>query len=381
MDMNIDELRQEIDRVDDNIAALFAKRMELARRIAQQKSANGVPIVNVGREKEIVSRVCATLPSDVKLYGKQLFDTLFDTSKAYQYAVTDIPSPIKDEIRAALAEGEKPFPVEATVACQGVPGAYSCIAAEKMFAISSISCFKNWDGVFQAVEKGFCDFGVLPIENSTAGSVIGVYDLMRKHRFFVVRSVKLKVKHYLLARSDAKIDNIKEVISHDQAIMQCSAAIKALNGVKITRCDNTALAAKIVAESGRDDFACIASRECAGIYGLKILKEGVNDSHNNFTRFIAISNKLRTYENANRISVTVNLSHEAGSLNKLLNKFSTLGLNLTKLESRPIPDSPFEFCFYFDFEAKASSKEVQNLLAEIAGETDNFEFLGAYEEM
>ncbi len=379
--MDIDEIRNSIDEVDDKLAALYKRRMELARLIAEEKRKAGLPLVNVLREKEIVNRVTATLPAEVKLYGKQLFETLFETSKAYQYSVLDVPSPVKDDIRAAIEGGVVPFPIEATAACQGVPGAYSCIAADALIPISSISCFKNWDGVFQAVEKGFCDFGILPIENSTAGSVTYVYDLMRKHRFYIARSIKLRVKHYLLAKHGVKVEDVKEIISHDQAISQCKEMIAALGDVKITRCDNTALAAKTVAASDRRDVACIASRECAGIYGLDILREGVNDNKNNFTRFIAISDKLRAYQNANKISIAVSLAHEAGSLNRILNKFSTLGLNLTKLESRPIPDSPFEFKFYFDFEAKITSPEVQNLLADIAGETDSFEFLGAYEEL
>ncbi len=379
--MELSEIRKKIDAVDDGIATLYGERMRLAKEVAKAKAADGLQISSPLREKEIINRVSAGLDPDVKLYGKQLFETLFETSKAYQYAVMDVSSPIKDEIKEALADGVSAFPIEASVACQGVAGAYSCIAAEKLFPISSISCFRTWDAVFAAVEKGFCEFGILPIENSTAGSVIGIYDLMRKHRFHIVRSIKLRVKHYLLAKPGVKIEDIREIISHDQAITQCSAFIGGLKDVAITRSDNTALAAKIVSESDRRDIACISSRECAGIYGLNILAEGVNDSRNNYTRFIAISKKLKVYEGADKISVTVNLTHEAGSLNRILNKFSTLGLNLTKLESRPIPDSPFEFSFYFDFEANVLSPEVQNLLADIAAETDSFEFLGAYEEL
>ncbi len=379
--MELNDLRNRIDKIDDQIAELYRERMLLAHDVAEAKAKDGLPIVNTGREKEIVNRVTKNMPSEIKLYGKQVFDTLFATSKAYQYSVLDMPSPVKKDIGAAIAEGIEPFPVQASVACQGVSGAYSCIAAEKLFPISSISCFKTWDGVFSAVEKGFCDFGVLPIENSTVGSVNGVYDLMRKHRFYIARSIKLRVKHYLLAKKHIDPKDIKEIVSHEQALTQCAGLLKELGDIKITRCDNTAAAAKFVAESDREDIACISSKECAGIYGLHVLRSGVNDSANNYTRFIAISKKLRIYEGANRISVTVNLAHEAGSLNRLLNMFSTLGLNLTKLESRPIPDSPFEFSFYFDFEADITSGEVQNLLADIAEATDNFEFLGAYEEL
>ncbi len=377
--MDLIETRNKIDFIDDEIAALYIKRMELAKEVAANKRSSGLPIENPEREKQIVSRVTSCMPEDIKVFGKQMFGTLFETSKAYQYRMID--APVKSELREAVGNGEQPFPVQASVACQGVAGAYSCIAADRLFPIADVSCFRTWDAVFSAVEKGLCEFGVLPIENSTAGSVIGVYDLMRKHKFYIARSIKLRVKHYLLARSDAHIEDVREVASHDQALAQCASFLSSLGDIKITRCDNTASAAKLVAESGRDDIACIASKECADIYGLKALKAGVNDIGNNYTRFIAISKKLRVYKGANRISVTVNLAHEAGSLNKILNRFSTLGLNLTKLESRPIPDSPFEFTFYFDFEADARTAEVQNLLAEIEEKADDFAFLGAYEEM
>lgn len=379
--MDLKDARKNIDLIDDEIAKLYTKRMSLAVEVAKNKAENGLPVENTEREKQIVNRVTSDMPDDIKLFGKQVFETMFETSKAYQYSALDNKSPVKDDIQRAIGDGVKPFPVSASVACQGVSGAYSCIAADKIFPIASISCFRTWDSVFSAVEKGFCEYGVLPIENSTVGSVIGVYDLMRKHKFFIVRSIKLRVKHYLLARGNIDISDIKEIVSHDQALAQCGELLKSLGDVKITRCDNTAVAAKMVAESSRDDIACISSKECAGIYGLQVLKAGVNDSNNNYTRFIAISKKMKVFEGANRISITVNLAHEAGSLNKLLNKFNALGLNLTKLESRPMPDCPFEFTFYFDFEADVRTQEVQNLISEIALKADNFAFLGAYEEL
>ncbi len=379
--MDLQEVRKNIDVIDDEIARLYRRRMELAVEVARNKAKDGLPVENAEREKQIINRVTEQMPDEIKLFGKQVFEMMFDTSKAYQYGKIDCKSTVKDGIINSLANGVRPFPLSASVACQGIYGAYSCIAAEKIFPIASISCFKNWDGVFSAVEKGFCEFGVLPIENSTVGSVNGVYDLMRKHKFYIARSIKLRVKHYLLARGETELKDIKEIISHDQALSQCGELIKSLGDVKVTRCDNTAIAAKYVAESGRDDIACISSKECAGIYGLNVLKSGVNDSGSNYTRFIAICKNMNVYEGADRISVTVNLAHEAGSLNKLLNKFSALGLNLTKLESRPIPDSPFEFTFYFDFESDVRKPEVQNLLADIAMKADNFAFLGAYEEL
>jgi len=378
--MELKDIRAGIDKIDNQIAELYVKRMELSKEVAKAKAEKGLSVENAEREKEVLSRVTLAMPEEIKLFGKQIFESLFETSKAYQYSFIDTASEIKTELNDALLR-IAPFPINSSVACQGVSGAYSCKAADKLFPIASVSCFKSWDAVFSAVEKGFCEFGILPIENSTAGSVIEVYDLMRKHKFHIVRSVRMPIKHYLLAPRGVKIEDIKEIASHDQALRQCAEFLKGFSGVKITRCDNTALAAKLAAESGRKDIACIASKDCADIYGLDVLSSGVNDNGSNYTRFIAISKQLEIFEGANRISITANLAHEAGSLNKLLNRFAALGLNLTKLESRPLPDCPFEFAFYFDFEADVREPEVQNLLAEISRKADSFEFLGAYEEL
>lgn len=379
--MSIDKIREEIDVIDDEIAKLYIRRMAAAREIGIEKAKKNIAAENTEREKSIISRVTKDMPEDIKLYAKQVYNTLFCTSKAYQSRLVSGNSPVKNQIDKALADGVKPFPVSATVACQGVAGAYSQIAADKIFDIADVVYVRDWDAVFNAVEKGLCEFGVLPVENSTAGSVNAVYDLMRKHKFYIARSVKIKIRHCLLAKKGTDIKDITEIFSHEQAIKQCAGLIKSLNGVKITVCDNTALAAKEVSASGRTDVACIASRECAGIYGLSVIRDNVQDSDGNYTRFIAISKQLQIYRNATKISVTVNIPHEAGSLNRILNRFSTLGLNLTKLESRPMGNTPFEFAFYFDFEAGIEMSEVRNLIAELDNTAENFVFMGSYEEI
>jgi len=378
--MTLEEIRKEIDALDDRIVALYAQRMALVRNVAEEKKAQGLPTENTEREKAIVNRVTATVDDDLKLYAKQVFETMFSTAKAYQSRFVTGSSPAKERIEEALKETGD-YPVSAIVACQGVPGAYSQKAAEKLFALSDILYFKDWNAVFGAVEKGLCAYGVLPIENSTAGSVNAVYDLMQKHHCFIARSVKLRVSHALLAPAGTTLADVKEVVSHEQALGQCAEYLKTLGGVKLTRFENTALAAKYIAESGRKDIACISSKECAGIYGLKVLASEIQTNSDNFTRFIAVSKKMQIFEGAKKISILVNLPHETGSLNRLLNRFSTLGLNLTKLESRPIGSSPFEFAFYFDFDADIRRKEVQNLIAELENSCERFVFLGGYEEI
>ena len=219
--MELKKLRDEIDNIDDQLAILYKKRMEIARAVAEVKKENNTPIENSVREKEIINRVTSEMPDDIKLYAKEVFTTVFSTSKAYQSQMIDMTSKTVSLIKESLEKGLKSFPISATVACQGIPGSYASIAAERLFKISSIMHMKNWDAVFNAVQKGLCEYGVLPIENSSVGSVNAVYDLMRKHKCYIVRGIKLKVQHYLLANKGASIENIKEIYSHEQAISQC----------------------------------------------------------------------------------------------------------------------------------------------------------------
>lgn len=378
--MEISNLRGKIDKIDDQISKLYIQRMELSREIGQIKNNKGSLIESTKREREIINRVTKNMPNDIKFYGKQVFETLFSTSKAYQSHFINLKSEFKQKLNNAISQ-KTAFPVDATVACQGIEGAYSGIASSKLFAIADIMYFKDFDGVFNAVEKGLCEYGVLPIENSSVGSVNAVYDLMKKHNFYIVRSVKMRIRHYLLSKSGVKLEDIKEVFSHEQAIGQCSNYLKQLGDIKITVCDNTAIASKLVAESDRTDIACISSNECAGIYGLSVLGFDIQNNNSNYTRFIAISKNLEIFDNSDKISIMANLYHETGSLNSVLNKFSALGLNLTKLESRPLADTPFEFAFYFDFDARIENLEVQNLLAELEHICERFVFLGSYLEI
>ena len=199
--------------------------------------------------------------------------------------------------------------------------------------------------MFSAIEKGLCRYGIIPLENSTAGSVNKVYDLMLQHEFFIVRSTRLKVDHSLLVRPGTKLSDIREIYSHEQAIGQCQDFLKTLPNVQIIRCENTAAAAKFVAASGRNDVAALASRTCGALYGLTSLRDGVQDQGNNYTRFICISKNLEIYPGADRTSLRMVLAHKPGALYQVLSLFNALGINLNKLESRPIPERDFEFAF------------------------------------
>lgn len=378
----IEELRKKIDELDDKIAGLYLERQRTVREIGEEKARTHAAVLDPAREKKIIARVTKQADDEQKIYLKRVFETILETSRAYQRRLVAPVTPLSDNLRRVLMEGKKYFPVSSTVACQGVEGSYSSIAADKLFEIADITFFRNFEGVFQAVEKGLCDYGVLPIENSAVGSVNAVYDLMKKHRFYIVRSIKLKVCHHLLAKKGVALSDIREVYSHEQAIGQCSAYLQKLpSSVKITACPNTAVAAEMVANSDRNDVACISSRNCAELYGLGILESNIQDNDSNYTRFICISKTLEVFAPANRISIMMTLPHESGSLNRVLNKFSTLGLNLTKLESRPLPGTDFEFMFYFDFEGQIENSDTLSLIAELDQGTEQFTFLGSYYEV
>lgn len=377
--MKLSEIRQKIDDIDDEIAALYVKRMELAEDIAKEKAQSGLALTDAAREREIIFRLAKKAPENLSLYIKELYETVFFTSKAYQSALMGRTSKTAEQLSEIIAAGLKNMPVSATVACQGINGANSGAAARKFFPVSDVVYVKSFEGVFSAVESGLCEFGVLPIENSTAGSVTEVYDLMRKHRFHIVRSTRVRISHCLAALQGADLKSVTKVFSHPQAIMQCEEYIKKYD-LKAEADDNTAIAAKRVAESGDLSLAAICSEECAASYGLKILASEIQDSDANYTRFICIAKNLCVYKGADKISVMTSLSHEPGSLNRILGRFTALGLNLTKLESRPIAGSDFEFMFYFDFEGDVNEPSVRNLIAELENGSDKFVFLGAYKE-
>ena len=379
--MNLEELRTQIDEIDASLTALFVKRMRLSEQIAAYKQAHQIPVYDGARERELLARVSAQAGDGIDVYARTFFNTLFSLSRAYQHSRMGRRSELAQRIETAAAETPQLFPEQAVVACQGVEGAYSTQACEKLFVAPQIMYCADFAGVFAAVESGLCRYGILPLENSTAGSVNRIYDLMTAHNFYIVRSTRLQVCHALLANHGAKKEAIKTVYSHEQAISQCSAFLAELPGVEVKVCENTAEAAKMVAESGRTDVAAISSARCAEIYGLAILDETIQNSGANRTRFICISKKLEVYPGANRTSFMMVLPNKPGALFHILGRFYELGINLVKLESRPMPDRDFEFTFYFDIDASVYAPALSQLLCELEGQLEQFRYLGSYTEL
>ena len=378
--MDLSQYREQIDQIDDELIQLFARRMETAAQIAQWKRQAGKPVMDAGRERAKLLDVMGKCPDEFKDYAVSLYSLLFELSRSYQHRILDSSSALTEQISAAIAHTDKVFPQTATVACQGVEGAYSQLACEKLFRLPNIFYFNSFDAVFSAIEKGLCRYGIIPLENSTAGSVNKVYDLMMRHNFRIVRSVRLKVDHNLLVKPGTKLEDIQEIYSHEQAINQCARYLQKFSGVKIIPCENTAMAAKYVSEAG-SGAAALSSRSCAKLYGLTCLEESVQDQGNNYTRFICISKDLEIYPGADRTSLMLVLPHTPGSLYKVLSRFYALGINLNKLESRPLPERDFEFMFYFDLDTPVYSPQFIQLMGELQNICEEFNYLGSYSEV
>ena len=379
--MDLQDLRKEIDSIDDELVRLFGQRMEIAAKIADYKKENGLPILVPAREREKLADVAKKAGPEMSNYTRVLYSMLFELSRSYQGKRNTTTSPLYNRIVEAIEQTPQLFPQAPMVACQGVEGAYSQIACEKIFKDPFIMYFKNFEGIFQAIDKGLCQYGILPIENSTAGSVKKVYDLMIRHNFSIVRTFRLKIDHNLLAKPGAKISDIKEIYSHEQAINQCGEFLHNLSGVKVIPVENTAVAAKMVAESNRRDVAALSSRNCAELYGLNCLAASIQDKGNNRTRFICISKNLEIYPGSDKTSIMMVLNHKPGALYKVLARLYVLGINVTKLESRPIPDRDFEFMFYFDLETSIYSEEYVQLMCELEDLCEEFKYLGSYSEV
>ena len=379
--MELNELRNEINQIDDELLKLFLRRMEVTDQVADYKREHNLPIYQPQREREVLKKVAEQAGDGKSAYARVLFSMLMELSKSSQNKRSGRELELHRRIADAIENTPRLFPRSPMVACQGVEGANSQIACEKMFQNPFILYFKSFESVFSAIEQGLCQYGILPIENSTAGSVKKVYDLMIRHNFSIVRTFRLKIDHNLLAKPGVKLGDIREIYSHEQALNQCSAFLETLTGVKLIAVENTATAAQMIAESDRTDIAAISSRSCMELYGLANLAPSIQDKDNNRTRFICISKNLEIYPGADKTSIMMILPHRPGALYRVLARLYVLGINVTKLESRPIPDRDFEFMFYFDLDTSIYSEEFVQLMCELDELCEEFRYLGSYSEV
>ncbi|MCR5297302.1 MAG: prephenate dehydratase [Clostridiales bacterium] len=377
--MDLQELREKMNRIDRDLVDLYLERMETAQAIGAWKRENGVPVYDPARERELMDSVAAQAGGENEDGVRAMFSFLVSQSRTRQL-LDEGKGSIGETIRRALESTPNLFPEKAEVACQGVEGAYSQQACEKIFRHPSITYFRSFADVFDAIESGKCRYGVLPIENSLAGSVNAVYDLMAGRRFHIVRSTRIKIDHTLLTLPEADEADIREVFSHEQAIHQCSEYLGRHPEWRVTPCTNTAAAASMVSKSGRKDAAAISSARCAALYGLKCVDSGIQNNSNNHTRFICISRDAEIYPGADKTTLLLALPNRPGELYRILSLFNAQGVNLTKLESRPMPGRDFEFMFCFDIDASVYSPAFTRLMDILEVTVEHFTWLGSYTE-
>lgn len=372
---DLSEIRTEIDSIDNELIDLFKRRMDCAKEVGYYKKANNVAVLNEKRENEILDEV-ESLGGEYGAHARLLFSNIMELSRALQHNIVCSGKSLRDEILNADAVIEKDG---IKVAYQGIKGANSHEATMTLFPDGNAVSYKSFDEVFEAVDRGEVKFGVLPVENSNAGSVSTVYDLILKHRFYIVGALDLPIDYCLGGLKQSELCDIETVWSHPQALSQCAGYI-AKNDFKSVPCANTAVAARDVAAEKRLNVAAICPYKAAEEYGLKILDNHLQDSKDNTTRFIVISKKLYIAQDANKISLCFSLPHVTGSLYSLLCRFNSLGLNLTKIESRPRKGKEFEYLFYLDFSGNVHSANVIELISQLSEEMPEFSFLGNYSE-
>ena len=378
--MELSEIRAKIDAVDDQLLSLFLERMALSEEVAAYKNEHHLPILNKQREREILAKVTEKA-GDKERYAHHLYSTLFELARSRQAELVSAPTRVAERIEAALKNGGEVFPQTGLVACQGVEGANSQVACDRLLPRGNIMYVKSFQAVAAAVESGLCRFGVLPIENSSNGSVRAVYQLLQEHDLSIVRSARLCIRHELLALPGVRPEDVTEIYSHEQAIGQCSKFLGGLKDVKIIPCGNTAAAAKMVAESGSPTAAAISSHPCAALYGLNCISDRIQDSDNNYTRFICVTKKPVIYAGANRVSLIIAFENKPGALYDILSKLAALDINMTKLESCPVAGSDFEFIFFLELEASVQDPGVRAMLEEMERSCAQFQFLGSYAEV
>ena len=374
--MDLAELRKQIDEIDAGIVDLYEKRMEVSKNVAKYKIETGKKVFDKAREEEKIRKVKSLTHNEFNSHGiEELFEQIMSMSRKLQYRM----------LEESGSQGRLPFigvdelPVQkARVVFQGADGAYSQAAMMQYFGeqIASIHVDTFRDAM-SVIDEGSADFAVLPIENSTAGIVSEIYDLLVEFENYIVGEQIIKIEHCLLGVPGADISDIKTVYSHPQSLMQSAKYLSDHDWKQISM-QNNAFAAKKVAEDGDSTQAAIASEHAANIYGLEVLKKGVNQSGSNSTRFIIVTNQKIFKKDAGKISICFELPHESGSLYHMLSHFIYNNLNMTKIESRPIEDRNWEYRFFIDFEGNLSDSAVKNALRGLREEARNMKILGNY---
>ncbi len=364
----LDELRNDIDAIDKELAKLLAKRLNASRGVAEYKTANNLPIHHKGREENILASFAEKFSSEEAPFARAFLKGVIRQSREYQYYLN------RNEIP------ETDFDLTPSLVCfPGISGSHSAICAGELYPDATLYACSSFADVFNKINSDETAVGVLPIDNSTAGTVGDVYDLLINNDLSIVRATTRSISHYLLAPKGAKLSDIKQVYSHPQALAQCSGYLKK-NGFTSIEASNTAVAAEYVANLNNKTVAAIASADTAKLYNLDILEAKINDENTNQTRFICISKTPCATRSANRMSLAFDLPNEPGALSDILAVFSDSCINLTKILSRPIPNRPWEYTFYLDCIYTPESNLLNGLLTHLSAELPSMKLLGIYHE-
>ena len=374
--MDLDEIRSKLDDCDAKMLELFVKRMELVDKVADSKIASGKAVLDKQRENEKLAKVASMVEGDINEEGaRELFSLLMSMSRKLQYRkltekgrhinVSFIPT---GDIRKG----------DPRVVFQGDKGAYSQIAMREYFGedVDSINV-PTFRAAMTAISEGSADYAVLPIENSTAGIVSEIYDLLAEYENYIVAEQVISIEHCLMGVKGSSVSDIKTVFSHPQSLMQSARFLEKYDWKQISM-PNNAFAAKKVSDEGDRTQAAIASALAAEVYGLDIPEKGVNSAENNSTRFIIVSGQKIYMENAGKISICFEVPHESGSLYNCLGHFIFNGLNISKIESRPIEGRKWEYRFFLDFEGNLSDPAVRCALTGLREEARYLRVLGNY---
>lgn len=383
----LQNLRNEIDEIDKQLVELFEKRMETVLKVAQYKKENNIPILNKIREDEVIENNVKYLKNKgfKRAEAEFLKSVMAISRKAQAKEIFEYNIEVKDDKKNELeylVSNEAacvPKKDKINVGFQGVPGSFSEEALLEYFGNEvTIHNVREFEDIFKALKNNEIDYGVLPIENSSTGGIVEVYDLLRKYGFFIVGERTIKVNHNLLGIKGTKLEDIKEVYSHPQALQQSREFLNNYPHWESIPYRNTAASAELIKSENSREKTAIGSKRAGEIYNLDVIKENINYNKNNYTRFIVIGKNLELQSNYDKISTILTLPHKAGSLYNILSIFAEYNLSLLKIESRPIIDKSFEYFFYIDFEGNLDNQSVKEAMGELRNNSYDFKLLGNY---
>lgn len=377
----LNQYRQQIDSIDRELADLFQRRMDVVDHVGRYKLARNMPVLDAKREQEVLSAKAALARDEAMSTDlAALFENIMAISRRRQRKLVQEDASVPGYARCKQAISSARAPVsDPKVVYQGVPGAYSEMACVNFFGPSCrADGLEQFEDVFEALKQGTADYAVLPIENSTSGAIRQVYDLMTQYEFYIVGETTVKVEHCLMAPKGATLDTITHVYSHEQGLFQSDRFLNAHPGWSRIPCADTAGAGQYVAQTGDITKAAICSERAAELYGLEILVRGTNHNAHNTTRFVVVSPVMELREGADKISTVFSLPHEAGSLHRIMTIFAVNGLNMTKLESRPMPGHSWEYMFFLEFTGSLLAPEMDGILHELSQTAADFRVLGNF---